>query len=132
MKQLTVNVVSPEKSVFSGEADSVACVAIHGDIVFYPNHASFMGILFPGFITIKKQTVEIKYFVTGGYIDINNNVLNILADEVVEPKQITKDFCSEKIEQLQKETANTSSQDSKLKNLSIIHKYQQYLTHIAV
>ncbi|MCP4433999.1 MAG: ATP synthase F1 subunit epsilon [Actinomycetia bacterium] len=42
---LTVELVSPERVAFSGEADMVVCRTTAGDIAFQPGHVPFIGVL---------------------------------------------------------------------------------------
>jgi len=42
---LTVEVVSPERVLYSGEADMLVCRTSEGEIAFLPGHVSFLGAL---------------------------------------------------------------------------------------
>ena len=49
---MEVEVVSPERILFSGEADMVVCRTSDGDIAFMANHAPFIGALGIGAVRI--------------------------------------------------------------------------------
>lgn len=54
---LTVELVSPERIAFSGEAGMVVCRTTAGDIAFQPGHVPFIGVL---------QTHPVKVVGEGG------------------------------------------------------------------
>ena len=47
LSNLTVEIVSPEKRVWSGEATMVSARTIEGDIGILPDHAPLVGVLKP-------------------------------------------------------------------------------------
>ena len=49
---LTVEVVSPEKRVWSGEATMVSARTLEGDIGILPDHAPLLGVLVDGTVSI--------------------------------------------------------------------------------
>ena len=50
---LTVEVVSPEKRVWSGEATMVSARTLEGDLGVLPGHAPLLGVLVDGKVSIK-------------------------------------------------------------------------------
>ena len=46
---MQVTVISPEKSMFDGEADALVVPAFDGQVGILPNHAPFMTLLGQGF-----------------------------------------------------------------------------------
>ena len=50
---LTVEVVSPEKRVWSGEAKMISARTLEGDIGVLPGHAPLLGVLVDGQVSIK-------------------------------------------------------------------------------
>ena len=80
--KLTVEVVSPEKRVWSGEAISVSARTVDGDIGILANHIPLLGVLVPGIVSIKSgdgSTVEFN--MAGGFLSVNQNRVSILGEE---------------------------------------------------
>ena len=50
---LKVEIVSPEKRIFSGEASMVSARTLEGDLGILPGHASLLGVLVNGEVSIK-------------------------------------------------------------------------------
>ena len=82
MATLTVEVVSPEKRVFSGEATMVSARTLDGDIGILPDHISLFGVLVPGVVTVKAADGTTSDFdMTGGFISVNKNRVSILGEQ---------------------------------------------------
>ena len=82
MAVLTVEVVSPEKRVFSGEATMVSARTLEGDIGILPEHISLLGVLVPGVVTVKGTDGTTSNFdMAGGFISVSNNRVSILGEQ---------------------------------------------------
>ena len=78
---MQVEVVSPERILYSGEADMVVCRTTDGDIAFMANHAPFIGALGIGAVKIYSGgTVIEQAAVHGGFVEVSNNSVTILSD----------------------------------------------------
>ena len=82
MATLTVEVVSPEKRVFSGEATMVSARTLDGDIGILPDHISLLGVLDSGVVTVKVADGTTSDFdMAGGFISVNKNRVSILGEQ---------------------------------------------------
>ncbi len=78
---MQVELVSPEKVLFSGEATIVVCRPQGGDAAFLPGHAPFLGLLSVGPVMIRTADgKEVKAAVHGGFIEVRDNKVTILSD----------------------------------------------------
>ena len=79
---MQVELVSPERILFSGEAEMVSCRTSAGDIAFLPGHAPFLGALqiHPVIIALTGGGREVAA-VHGGVVEVSNNRVIILSDE---------------------------------------------------
>jgi F-type H+-transporting ATPase subunit epsilon len=79
---LQVELVSPERILFSGEAEMVICRAASGDIAFLDNHAPFLGALDIGVVRILRSQgqAEERAAVHGGFVEVRDNRVIILSD----------------------------------------------------
>ena len=76
-----VELVSPERKLFSGEATIVIARPEGGDAAFLPGHAPFLGLLGVGPVTIRTADGrEIKAAIHGGFIEVRKNQVTILSD----------------------------------------------------
>ncbi|MFO7251300.1 MAG: F0F1 ATP synthase subunit epsilon [Actinomycetes bacterium] len=82
MAKLRVGVVSPEREIWSGEADMVIAKTVDGEIGIMPNHAPVLGILVDGgVLTVKRgDGDDLVAAVHGGFIAVANNDVSVLAE----------------------------------------------------
>jgi F-type H+-transporting ATPase subunit epsilon len=77
---LHVEVVTAERSLYSGEADAVEAPGALGQLGILPHHAALLTTLKPGTLEIRNQGVEEPFFVSGGFLEVSNNKVTVLAD----------------------------------------------------
>ena len=79
---MTVQVVSPERILWSGEAEMVTARTIEGgDISFQTGHAPFVGALQTGKVIIRPADADpIVFAVHGGFVEVSNNEISVLSD----------------------------------------------------
>ena len=78
---LHVDIVSAEKSIFSGTAEMVFAPAVMGEVGILPRHAPLLTRLRPGEVRVKLPGGEEEFFyVSGGILEIQPQVVTILAD----------------------------------------------------
>ena len=79
---LQVELVSPERILFSGEADMVICRTIGGgEVAFLTDHAPFLGALDIGTVRIKLAEGNWEAAaVHGGFVEVRDNRVIILSD----------------------------------------------------
>lgn len=81
MATMHVELVSPERMLFSGEATLVVARPEGGDAAFLPGHAPFLGLLGTGPVLIRTSAgVDVRAAVHGGFIEVRNNRVTILSD----------------------------------------------------
>jgi F-type H+-transporting ATPase subunit epsilon len=81
--KLRVGVVSPEREIWSGEADMVIAKTVDGEIGIMPRHAPVLGVLVEGgVLTVKRGDGEsdLVAAVHGGFLSVANDEVSILAE----------------------------------------------------
>ncbi len=82
---LNVNVVSPDRQVFSGEATGVRAPGVEGSFEVRHNHAPMIAAFGVGEIHITNLAGEaIVYATSGGFLEVIENQVTVLA-ETAEP-----------------------------------------------
>jgi F-type H+-transporting ATPase subunit epsilon len=77
---LHVEVVTAERELYSGEADEVNAPGSEGRLGILPRHAALLTTLAPGQLVIKLSGAADTLFVSGGFLEVSNNNLTVLAD----------------------------------------------------
>ena len=102
-----VEIISPEKIIFSDNSTQVTIPSYEGEMSILKNHISIITFLRPGIITTNKDDGKIeKFFVEDGIAEFNTNTLIILSSSILNIKELSKDF----IDNLNKITQDKLSQ----------------------
>ncbi len=79
---MRVLVISPERAVFDGEADSVIAPAYDGEVGILSRHAPFMTLLGSGTLSVRKGGSTSTFRVQGGFLQVVSNTVRIVAEHV--------------------------------------------------
>ena len=79
---MRVLVISPERAVFDGEADSVVAPAYDGEVGILPRHAAFMALLGDGALTVRHSAETSRFHVQGGFLQVVSNTVRVVAEHV--------------------------------------------------
>lgn len=93
---LTFELVSPERKLAAVEATAVTVPGQEGDLTAMANHAPFLTTLRPGFVSVDGGTGG-RYFVTGGFAEISNNTVSVLAEEAIEADKMDTAYLETKV-----------------------------------
>ncbi len=78
---LQVELVSPERILYSGEADMVIARTVGGgEIAFLTGHAPFVGALDIATVTIRAADGDEMAAVHGGFVEVSDDTVTILSD----------------------------------------------------
>ncbi len=78
---LQVELVSPERILYSGEADMVIARTVGGgELAFLTGHAPFVGALDIATVTIRSSEGDEVVAVHGGFVEVSSNTVTILSD----------------------------------------------------
>ena len=111
MATFSVNLVSPEKLLFSDQVDQVDLPGVEGDFGVLAGHAPIVAMLRPGIATIISGTVRVRFVVLGGLAEFSQGELTILADSASSTDEFDLSEFKAQIEQMQADLANKSVGD---------------------
>ena len=115
-----VEIISPEKIIFSNKTDMVTLPSYEGDMSILKNHISIITFLRPGIIRVKINDESfLEFFAEDGTVEFFNDNLVILSTSAIK----TKDLSKENIE-----TLNNTTQD-KLSKKDITDHDRYILNH---
>lgn len=82
---IQVDVVSAEESIFSGLAELVIVPGETGELGIYPRHTPLLTRIKPGSVRLKlpNETTETLIYVSGGMLEVQPNIVTILADTAI-------------------------------------------------
>ena len=87
-----LSVISAESKVFEGKVENILVPGMVGDFLVLANHAPCISSIRPGFLEFSEGTSDKqKYFVSGGIIEVINNMVSVLVDSAVSGEKIVKE-----------------------------------------
>ena len=89
----TLQIISPEKILFSDSVKMVTIPSYEGDMSILKNHISIISFLRPGRVKIKKNDESLEeFFLEDGTIEFTEDNLVILSSSAMNLKDISKEF----------------------------------------
>ena len=79
---MQVTVISPEASMFDGEADAIIAPAFDGPVGILPNHAPFMTLLGEGTLTVRREGTASRFSIRGGFMQVVDNRVRVVTEHV--------------------------------------------------
>ncbi|MBV9710362.1 MAG: F0F1 ATP synthase subunit epsilon [Ktedonobacteraceae bacterium] len=83
-----VEVVTAERELYSGEANAVNAPGSEGRLGILPRHAALLAFLKAGELRIELQGAEDSLFVSGGFLEVYENTVTVLADAAEHAEEI--------------------------------------------
>ncbi|WP_099222584.1 F0F1 ATP synthase subunit epsilon [Listeria costaricensis] len=91
MSELNVSIVTPDGPVFEGTATMVIARTKAGELGILPNHVPLVAPLKIDIVRIKQESGEEWVAVNGGFMEVNGEEVNILADTAEREQDIDLD-----------------------------------------
>ena len=85
---MKISILTPEKSVFEGEIDSIVIPGAFGLFGILNNHAPILSSISPGELHFNQGDNKSSYHISGGFIEFNSNTAVVLADSIESPNEI--------------------------------------------
>jgi F-type H+-transporting ATPase subunit epsilon len=92
---LHVVVDTAQQTVFEGEAEMVVAPGSEGQLGILPRHAPLLTTLHLGEMRVRRGGVDEGFFVAGGFLEVNDNVVTVLADDAERAEEIDIEHAEE-------------------------------------
>jgi len=87
-ERLAVTVVTGERTVYDGPADTLVLPGIQGQIAIRRNHAALLATLEPGEMLVKIGDDALAFVIAGGFVEVRDNQAIVLADSAERAEDI--------------------------------------------
>ncbi|HSX09748.1 MAG TPA: ATP synthase F1 subunit epsilon [Candidatus Saccharimonadales bacterium] len=85
---MDLQIVTPEKVVYEGEVAEIYIKTADGPLGIFPHHINLFSKIVPGELKLKVGGHDEFMALTGGFMEIQNNKVTILADYAVPAEEI--------------------------------------------
>jgi F-type H+-transporting ATPase subunit epsilon len=79
---MTLEILTPDKKVFEGEATSVTLPGTLGSFEILNHHAPIISTLQDGKLVVRGDGKEETFLIQGGVVEALNNVVTVLAEGI--------------------------------------------------
>jgi F-type H+-transporting ATPase subunit epsilon len=135
MATFHLDLVAPDKLTFSGEVDQVDVPGLEGDFGVLANHAPMVATLRPGILTIHAGGTQRKMVVLGGFAEVSNGRLTVLADVASAVEELDRAMLAERIAKLEervKQMEQGSVLDREIRRLDHFKQVNSHLEGTAM
>jgi F-type H+-transporting ATPase subunit epsilon len=81
-------IVSQDRTVFEGDVDIIVLPGMDGEMGILPNHAPLLSTIRLGVIKVRYAGVEEAFTITGGLVEVQPQIVTILADAAENVEEI--------------------------------------------
>jgi F-type H+-transporting ATPase subunit epsilon len=85
---LLLEIITPEKVVYSDEVNEIIVQTVNGEIAILPHHVNLLTQISPGEMIVKKGNNLQHLAVTGGFLEVMDNKVSILAEYAIKAQDI--------------------------------------------
>lgn len=105
------DIVSAEKSIFSGVVEMVVAAGSLGDLGIAPGHAPLLTALIPGPVKLIKEGGEEEvFYVSGGFLEVQRGVVTLLSDTALRADDVDEAAAMEAMEEAERAMADQGAE----------------------
>jgi F-type H+-transporting ATPase subunit epsilon len=105
-KKFKVEIVTPEKLVFSEEAESLVVPAERGYLGVLAGHAPLLCTLLPGEIVIRGDKGELHFATSGGFMEVTPQKASLLTESAEELSAIDRERAQKSLDRAKERLAS--------------------------
>jgi F-type H+-transporting ATPase subunit epsilon len=110
MATIQCDIVSAEEAIYSGEIDMLIAAGTMGDLGVSAGHSALLTGLQPGPVRVISNDDEQIFYVSGGFLEIQPNVVTILADTAIRADDLDEAAAQEAQKRAEQDMTNQSGE----------------------
>ena len=114
-EKIHFDLVSPEKLLLSQPADMVTVPGTEGYMGVMAGHMPLVSALRAGMIDMKNDGVDTRYFIRGGFAEINATQITVLAEEAIPMTELDLAVLDQRIKDAQDDEIAAKTDADRLK-----------------
>lgn len=83
-----VDIVSAEEEIYSGTVEMLFAPTANGEVGIMPRHTQLIARMKPGEVRVRKGNDEQIFYVSGGVLEVQPNVVTVLADTAIRARDL--------------------------------------------
>lgn len=110
-ERIQLDVITPERRLLSETVDAVTVPGMNGEIGILPGHTPLISQLQTGVLTYTQGTTTHRMVVSGGFVEVNDERVSVLADLAERPDEIDANQARQEREQAEKALGSFSGSE---------------------
>jgi len=102
---ISFDLVSPERLLLSTHADMVTVPGTDGYMGIMAGHMPLISTLRPGVVDMLKDGKDTKYFIRGGFAEVNAEKITVLAEEAIPMAELAVETIDQRIRDAEEDLA---------------------------
>ena len=92
MATFNLTIVSAERKIFEGEVKQIQATGVEGELGILPGHTPLLTAIKPGIVKfILQDGNEEVIYVSGGFLEVQPNIVTVLADIAIRGSELDAD-----------------------------------------
>ena len=92
MATFNLTIVSAERKIFEGEVKQIQATGVEGELGILPGHTPLLTAIKPGIVKfILQDGNEEVIYVSGGFLEVQPNIVTVLADVAIRGNELDAD-----------------------------------------
>ena len=134
-RQLFCRIITPEETIFDGEADLVVARIADGEIGVLVDHAPVVSTVEIGEVRITRDDEKEIFATSDGFFKVSENLVQILVEEAVPVGEIDIDEAENRVEEAERELSRLAGDEEEVEEARVELERRQRvgenLVHIA-
>jgi F-type H+-transporting ATPase subunit epsilon len=114
-RQLFCRIITPEETIFDGEADLVVARIADGEIGVLVDHAPVVSTVEIGDVRIRQNDERHIFATSDGFFKVSENLVQILVEEAVPAGEIDVEEAENRVEEASREISELAGEDEDLR-----------------
>ncbi len=110
-RQLFCRIITPEETIFDGEADLVVARIADGEIGVLVDHAPVVSTVEIGDVRIRQNEERHIFATSDGFFKVSENLVQILVEEAVPAGEIDVEEAENRVEEASREISELAGED---------------------
>jgi F-type H+-transporting ATPase subunit epsilon len=110
-RQLFCRIITPEETIFDGEADLVIARIADGEIGVLVDHAPLVSTVEVGDVRIRQGDERHIFATSDGFFKVSENLVQILVEEAVPAGEIDVDGAENRVEEASREISELGGEE---------------------
>ena len=112
-RQLFCRIITPEETVFDGEADLVIARIADGELGVLVDHSPLVSTVEIGDVRIHQDDERHIFATSDGFFKVSENLVQVLVEEAVPAEEIDIDEAENRVEEASRDISELADEDAR-------------------